>query len=85
MGHKPIDLAYPGTLLKLPAIRWAGEKLDEGKTALTPALSPAERVINRRTSVGISLTVARVPSSNCKNNVNMGTYGPDPEPKPLEI
>ncbi len=45
------------------------EKLDEGITALTPALSPAERVIHRRTSVDICLTVARILSSKFKNSV----------------
>ncbi len=52
----------------------AAEKLDEGTTALTPALSPKERVIHRRTSVDISLTVARIPSSKFKDGVRMRTF-----------
>ncbi len=49
------------------------EKLDEGMTALTPALSPEERVIHRRTSVAICLTVARILSPKFKNGVEMRT------------
>ncbi len=43
-------------------------------TALTPALSPAERVIQRRASVAICLTVARIPShQNSRTGVKMRT------------
>ncbi len=49
--------------------------LDEGTTALTPALSPAERVIHRRTSVDICLTGARILSLKFKNSVKMRPGG----------
>ncbi len=49
------------------------EKLDEGTTALTPALSPAERVIHRRTSVDIWLGAARILSSKFKDSDELRT------------